>query len=86
MVFDSVLLCVPFFTFRAVKRGRALPNSSKVDLIQATALHSLLGSSRDVEEISEKMLLRASNATRHTWLAVPSLLLASMPYRPIKKA
>ncbi|OLP82340.1 hypothetical protein AK812_SmicGene37020 [Symbiodinium microadriaticum] len=40
----------------------ALPGSSKVDLMQAAALHSLLGSSRDVEEISEKMLLRASNA------------------------
>ncbi|CAE7465435.1 unnamed protein product [Symbiodinium sp. CCMP2592] len=46
----------------AISKADAMGVPLSVDLMQATALHSLLGSSRDVEEISEKMLLRASNA------------------------
>ncbi|CAE7621590.1 unnamed protein product [Symbiodinium sp. CCMP2456] len=46
----------------AISKADAMCIPLSVDLMQATALHSLLGSSRDVEEISEKMLLRASNA------------------------
>ncbi|CAE7562954.1 unnamed protein product [Symbiodinium microadriaticum] len=46
----------------AISKADAMGVPLSVDLMQAAALHSLLGSSRDVEEISEKMLLRASNA------------------------